>query len=295
MSRCGPLLALVTIAVQFRAGPNTGLHAQQAVQTIPVELAAAYVRTLGRADSTTTVQFLPGEVPAAVGDLIPMLPGARLIGSVVLNRATTVLGTTTLPPDSVLAWYASEFVKRHILALALVRVQSSPPGIGGFRQPPPAHPTQFCNGADEINVTAMRSPEGFTDFRISLGGAAPFCRLVPPTPPRTPPAFNLPLPVVYDPPNTGLRPECYVGESRQQSQTQLFTAMSPDSLLRHYGQQLESSGWTRIPAESTSAIGMWTRRDSSGTLQTARLAIGVTPTAPGCRNATLEVSTIRGR
>lgn len=296
MSRgTAPIALLVTLATQIAASPPGSLHAQQQGQTIPVELAAAYLRTLGRPDSTTTVQFLPGEVPASVGDLIPIVPGARLIGSVVLSRATTVLGTSMLAPDSVLAWYASEYGKRHLPALAFVRTQASPPGFGGFRQPPPAHPAQFCNGPNEINVVAVRSPEGWTDFRVSLGAASPLCRLVPPSPPRTPPSVNLPLPIVYDPPNAGLRPECFVNESRQQTQTQLFTNMSPDSLLRHYGQQLESKGWTRIPAESTSATGVWTRRDSTGAMQAAKITIGITPTAPNCRNATLEVSTMRAR
>ena len=293
-SRSAPLALLITIGAQFAAPPTGFLHAQQPAQTIPVELASAYLRTLGRTDSATTVEFLPGEVPAAIRDLIPLMPGARLIGSVVLNRAMTVLGTSPLPPDSVAAWYAAEYTKRGIPAMALVRLQAFPPG-GGFRQPPPTHPTQFCKGTDEINVAAVRSPEGWTDFRVLLGANSPVCRVIPPMPPRTPPTFDQSLPVVYDPPNAGARPECFVNESRQQSQTQLFSSTSPDSLLRHYGRQLEANGWMRVPAESTSAFGVWTRRDSSGTLQAAKLSIGITPTAPQCRNATLEVSTMRGR
>jgi hypothetical protein len=293
--RIAPVALLTTIATQFSVSPIAVLPAQQSGSTIPVELAVAYVRTLGRADSAATVEFLPGDIPAAVRDVVPVAPGARLIGTVVRGRSTTVLGSSTLSPDSVLAWYAAEYIRRRFPAMALVRVQSSPPGIGGFRQPPPAHPAQFCRGADEIDVAAVRSTEGWTDFRVLIAGDSPICRLVPPTPPRKPPAFNLPLPIVYDPPNTGVRPECFVSESSQQSRTQLFTSIPPDSLLRHYGRQLEASGWTRVPAESTSATGLWTRRDSSGTLQAAKLTVGIVPTAPDCRSATLEVSTIRGR
>ncbi len=277
----------------FRVAPAP---AQQPAQTVPVELAAAFVRTYARPDSAATVEFLSGDVPAAVRDVIPIVPGARIIGSVVLNRATTVLGTSTLSPDSVLAWYASTYTKRGIPAMALVRVQTSPAGIGGFRQPPPAHPSQFCSGSDQIDVAATHSPEGWTDFRVRLGGASPFCRMVPPTPPRTPPDFGLPLPVVYDPPNTATRAECFANNSRQQqTQTQLYTVLSPDSLLRYYGRQLETAGWTRVPAESTVVTGMWSRRDSTGALQAAKLSIGVMPGAPECRNATLEVTTMRNR
>jgi hypothetical protein len=288
----GSLLLTAALLSTLRAAPAP---AQQPGQTIPVELAAAFVRTYARPDSAATVEFLPGEVPAAVRDVIPVVPGARVIGSVVLNRATTVLGTSTLSPDSVLAWYAAAYTKRGIPGMALIRLQTSPPGIGGFRQPPPAHPAQFCSGSDQIDIAAMRSSEGWTDFRVRLSGSSPLCRMVPPTPLRPPPTLNLPLPVVYDPPNTGPRPECFVNASRQQTQTQLYTALSPDSLLRHYGRQLETNGWTRTPAESTNAIGVWTRRDSTGAVQTAKLTVGVTSGAADCRSATLEVSTMRER
>ncbi|HSQ31554.1 MAG TPA: hypothetical protein VLN49_16975 [Gemmatimonadaceae bacterium] len=289
----GTLLLAAALLSTFPAAPAP---AQQPAQTVPVELAAAFVRTYARPDSAATVEFLPGEVPAAVRDVIPIIPGARIIGSVVLSRATTVLGTSTLSPDSVLAWYASTYTKRGLPAMALVRVQTSPPGIGGFRQPPPAHPSQFCSGSDQIDVVATRSPEGWSDFRVRFSGGSPLCRMVPPTPLRTPPNFGLPLPVVYDPPNTATRPECFANNSRQQqTQTQLYTVLSPDSLLRHYGRQLETAGWTRVPAESTVVTGMWTRRDSTGVLQAAKLSIGVMPGAPDCRSASLEVTTMRNR
>jgi len=292
VARRASLLAIAAVL----PGPRANfLRAQQPTQTIPVELAAAYVRSVARTDSAAAVEFLPGEVPAAVREMIPVLPGSRVVGSVVVNRTTTVVGTTTVAPDSVLAWYAATYTKRGFPAMALVRVQTSPPGMGGFRQPPPAHPSQFCSGPDQIDVSAARSAEGFTNFRIRLTGAAAFCRLVAPTAPRTAPTFNLPLPVVYDPPNTAVRPECFVNDSRQQTQTQLFTALSPDSLLRHYGRQLETAGWTRIPAESTLVTGEWTRRDSTGALQAAKLSVGVMLGAPECRSATLEVTTMRNR
>lgn len=292
IARRGSLISAAALVTILHAAT---LHAQQAGQTIPVELATAYVRTLARADSAANVEFLPGEVPAAMHDIIPAFPGARILGSVVVGRATTVVGTATVSPDSVLAWYAATYTKRGIPGMALLRLQTSPPGIGGFRQPPPAHPSQFCSGSDQIDVAAMRSPQGWTDFRVRFSVGSVLCRLVPPTPLRPPPTSNLPLPVVYDPPNTGARPECFLNSSRQQTQTQLYTALSPDSLLRHYGRQLETSGWTPAPAMSASVVGVWTRRDSTGALEAAKLTVGVTPGAADCRNATLEVSTMRER
>ena len=273
------------------------LRAQQAARTIPVELAAAYVRTLGRSDSASTVEFMPGDEPAAVRDILPVPPGARIIGTVLANRVTTVLASSTQPPDSVVAWYAAQYAKRGLPGVSLVRTQAFPPGVGGFRQPPPAHPTQFCNDADEIDVGATRSPDGWTEVRVRLSPSAPVCRLVPAAQRRPQPttAVNLPLPVVYDPPNTTLRPECFLDDARQQSQTRVFTDMSPDSLLRHYGRQLETSGWTRVAGDSLIAVGLWTRRDSTGALQTAKLTVAGALGTAACKNATLEVSTMRGR
>ena len=191
--RVGRRAWLIAIAALLSSPRTRFLRAQQPTQSIPVELATAYVRSVARTDSAAVVEFLTGDVPAAVREMIPVLPGSRVVGGVVVNRTTTVLATTTVAPDSVLAWYAATYAKRGFPAMALLRVQTSPPGIGGFRQPPPPHPSQFCSGPDQIDVSATYAPEGFTAFRIRLTRAAAFCRLVPPTAPRTAPRFNLPL------------------------------------------------------------------------------------------------------
>ena len=123
IARRGSLISAAALVTILHAAT---VHAQPAGQTIPVELATAYVRTLARADSAANVEFLPGEVPAAMHDIIPAFPGARILGSVVVGRATTVVGTATVSPDSVLAWYAATYTKRGIPGMALLRLQTSP-------------------------------------------------------------------------------------------------------------------------------------------------------------------------
>src|SRR5512142_172631 len=86
---------LIAIAAVLPSPHANFLRAQQPAQTIPVELATAYVRSVARTDSAAAVEFLPGEVPAAVREMIPVLPGSRVVGSVVVDRTTTVVGTTT--------------------------------------------------------------------------------------------------------------------------------------------------------------------------------------------------------
>jgi hypothetical protein len=284
---------LLAAASLFLGAP---VSAQQAVprpdsSMVPTELAIAFARGFAPGDSAARVEFYPGLVAAAVNGLVSLPAASRVIGSVVLGRNTYVFGTTTLPPDSVLAWYASDYSRRGWSAEALVRVMAGQLG-GGFRQPPPRRPSTFCNAGQEADVAATRSAEGWTSFRIRLASVATLCNLslaVRPTP-RTP----LPLPLIYDPPNTSVRPECFAAfGSTQQSQTQMATTMEPSALLEHYGKQLETQGWSPAPSTVSTSTGTWTRRDSTGAMQVAVVSVRIPPTVPTCRNATLEITTMR--
>lgn len=259
--------------------------------TVPTELAVAFARGFAPTDSAARVEFFPGVIAAAVNGLVSLPTASRVVGSVVLGRNTYVFGTTTLSPDSVLAWYAADYSRRGWSAEALVRVMAGQLG-GGFRQPPPRRASTFCNAGQEANVAATRSGEGWTSFRVRLASNAALCNLSLAARPTTP--KPLPLPIVYDPPNTGVRPECFAAfGSTQQSQTQMATTMEPSALLEHYGKQLETQGWSPTPSTVSTSSGTWTRRDSTGAMQVAVVSVRVPPNVPTCRTATLEITTMR--
>jgi hypothetical protein len=212
---------------------------------------------------------------------------------VVLGRNTYVFGTSTLPADSIRAWYAREYGRRKWPALALVRTQAPGGAGGGFRPPPPEIPATFCNGNREVDVTAMERRDGPTNFRVRVSTAMLPCSMVPRGAVR-PVAPSLPLPVVYNPPNSMPGPQCFAMASGiQRTQTQLMTSLDPHALLEHYGKQLEASGWAPAQTQGAIATQAWSRRDSSGATEIATLSVSVSPTAPMCRNATLEVITQR--
>lgn len=268
---------------------------QSDTSTVPRELAIAFARVYAAADSTAAIEFLPASIAPSIASDVAIPPDSRVVGTVVLGRNTYVFGTSPLAPDSVRAWYSRDYGRRNWPALSLVRTQASGGAAGGFRPPPPKVPTTFCNGDREFDVTATESPGGHTNFRVRVSTGALPCSMVPRGPVR-PPAPSLPLPVVYNPPNTQPGPQCFAaGSSTQRTQTQLMTSVDPEALLQHYGKQLEASGWVPLQAQGAIATRAWSRRDSAGTSEIATLSVSSSPTAPMCRNASLEVFTPRSR
>lgn len=274
----------------------TRTPAQQSdTSTVPRELAIAFARVYAAPDSTATVEFLPGTVAPSVASDVAIPPDSRVVGSVVLGRNTYVFGTSPLAPDSVRAWYLRDYGRRKWPALALVRTQASGGAAGGFRPPPPTIPTTFCNGDRQLDVSAMESRDGHTNFRVRVSTAPLPCPMAPRGLVRAV-APSLPLPVVYNPPNTQPGPPCFAaGASTQRTETQLMTALDPQALLQHYAKQLEASGWVPLQAKGDVATQAWSRRDSTGIIEIATLSVTTSPTAPMCRNATLEVLTPRPR
>jgi hypothetical protein len=272
------------------------IPAQQSdTSAVPRELAIAFARVYAAADSTAAVEFLPATVAPSVASDVAIPPESRVVGSVVFGRNTYVFGISPLPADSVRAWYSREYLRRKWPALSLVRTQAPGGAAGGFRPPPPKVPTTFCNGDRELDVAATESPAGRTNFRVRVASAALPCSMVPRGAVR-PLAPSLPLPVVYNPPNTQPGPQCFTsGASTQRTQTQLMTSLDAQALLQHYGKQLEASGWVPLQAQSGIATQGWSRRDSTGTSEIATLSVSSSPTAPMCRTATLEVLTPRSR
>ena len=264
--------------------------------TIPVELAAAFARMYTLNDSNATVAFAPGVVAPEVAARVPTPPNSRIIGTVTLSHSQYVFGTSTMPVDSVLAFFGREFTKRGLSAEALVRLQGGNPFGGGFRPALPKRPTTFCDGRDLLDVAA-NTVDGMTNFRVRVAQNSVPCTLVPsPAAPRpTPAVSSLPLPILYDPLNASARTECYNTGSTQRTQTVLETDMTPAGILDHYAQQLTKQGWSAMLGDYTAASAVWSRRDSAGVTEVATLTASVSPTAPMCRAAVLDVVTLRGR
>jgi len=279
-------------ALQLASAAANTASAQRSDQaTIPRDLAAAFVRMYVPNDTTSVVDFTPDSIPLEIGSIVELPPGARLLGTVSVGKTAYVLGTASSPADSVLAWYARQAAQHHWSAEALVRATGNPLA-GGFRPAPPVRPTIFCANGTGLDVAA-KTVAGVTTFRVRVSPNGFPCTI--PTIAFRPIAPRSPLPTLYNPVNASTSVQCYSSGPRQATQTQLVVEMTPTELLQHYAQQLEKQGWLPMQGEFPVVTQSWSRRDSSGVTEVATLTIGVSPTAPMCRNGTLDVTTLRSR
>jgi len=287
----------VAAALSFVSAPATARVASaQAATDVPSELAVAYVRSLVPNDSgNQPIEFLSGPVAARFQDRIHLPADIRPIGSVVHGRSLTVIGTTRLTPDSALRLITRAYGQAGWEALSRTTIVAGVNPNGGFRPAPPSILTDFCHGDIEVTSSATRQVDGSSLVKLAATERSPFCSRLPARPPTPrPPVPTGPLPLLRDPAGATVRPECFVNGGTQRSQTQYVSTMSPNDLLEHYGKQLVAQGWVRS-TDAESARGVWTRRDTTGVVEVATLDARVTPTSSGCRDAVLEVMTIRGR
>ena len=273
------------------AAVNATLAQGSDQRSIPRDLAAAFVHMYVANDTNTVIDFAPDSIPTAVASLVAIPPGARLLGTVSVGKTAYVLGTSSAPADSVLAWYARQAAQHHWSAEALVRAAGNPMA-GGFRPAPPARPTMFCADGTGLDVAA-KTFDGLTTFRVRVSPNGIPCTL--PAIAFRPIAPRSPLPILYNPPNATVSGSCFSTGARQATQTQLVVEMTPAELLQHYARQLETQGWSPMQGEFPMVTQTWSRRDSTGVTELATLTIGVAPTAPMCRTGSLEVTTLRNR
>jgi hypothetical protein len=271
---------------------RTPLLAAQATASVPRDLAEAFARLYAPADSAVSVDFLPGAVPGAVQAQVHLPPAARVIGTVALNRNTFVFASTPLSADSALRWIAHEYGRLHYEGLSQVRVPSAV--AGGFRPAPPSFPTTFCQDSSEVTASAAHTPDGFTTIRLRVTSQSAACARVATVVRTPPPRPSGPLPILRDPPGTAPQSQCFLATSSQATTTKLSTAAEPSALLAQYGAQLEQQGWTRVDGPPP-AHGVWMHRDSTGVTDLAAVTVAVTPLAPACRDAKLEITALRGR
>lgn len=296
MSHISRSTVLVAVAGGVLSTLATARVVSAQTAEVPSDLAIAYVRSLTPNDSgNQPIEFASGPVAARFQDRVHLPSDIRPIGSVLHGHTLTVIGTTMLSPDSALAHIAREYGRAGWEGLSRATITAGINPNGGFRPAPPTTLSDFCHNDIEVTSSANRQVDGSTLVRLNATERSALCSRLParPAAPR-PPAPTGPLPLLRDPAGTSIRPECFVNAGTQRTQTQYVTTMSPSDMLDHYDKQMVAQGWTREP-DTQSARGVWTRRDSGGAVEVATLDARVTPTSSGCRDAALEVMTIRER
>lgn len=266
---------------------------------VPVDLAVAFARLYSPSDSAAAVRFVPDSIASPIRSIVETPPGSRVLGTVMIGRNTYLFATTAMTADSVIAWYGRDFGRRGAHSSAITRATiivgagGPVPPVGGFRPAAPARPVYFCVDSNGIDITANEL-NGLTTLRLRVVQNGFPCNVVPSNPVRAP-ASRAPLPILYNPAGGVAGPQCFVISSTQHSQTQLVTEFSPSALLDHYGKQLATQGWAPMQGDYPIARALWSRRDSTGVTEVAAVTVGISPTAPMCRDGTLDVFTLRSR
>jgi hypothetical protein len=292
--RPGRAAAVAFIAAVLAAAP--GRVVAQADSVLPRALVTAFVRGYALSDSGETPEFTVAAIPSALQPDIALAPRTSVLGTVGLRRNSFVLATSTLPPDSLLRWTAHAYTSQGWTANALIRVTSQNPSAGGFRPAPPAVPTTFCKDGRQIDVNASHGPDGFTNVRYRVAASSPICTLAAsvPRPPAPRPVPASVLPLLREPPNSMAGVQCYgAAAGSQRAQSMITSSMEPSALLAFYREQMVKQGWTPVEPPPAVTRGAWTRRDSTGVAHMATIVIGVSPTAPSCRDESIEVTTPR--
>lgn len=286
MSRSSSLaIAAVAVLLAPRAA-----HTQGQPDAIPRDVVMMILRNhegFGQPD-VQVGETLPPELAAVVS----LPPGSRLV-AVLRDGTTSVLGTSAMSPDSIRAWFDSEFERRGY------RPRESAMGR------PPFQPAErsvaangYCSASDHLTVAARPARRGPTEFVVRIRRAGDCARsLQPPAMSRgtmSSSGLNPPsLPLLYHPPTAEITERCdraLGAGSSAFSETVIATSSGAQQLFAHYARQLESSGWARDPLAG--AVGSWTGRDSSGRTVRVHLSVEAAAGAPDCRRLRLGASEV---
>jgi hypothetical protein len=262
--------------------------------SVPLELAAALVSAGGFA---TEPQILVGSMPEWIANRIYVPSAARVLGSAFLG--TTVVAVVSLPAasDSVLIDFKRELLQRGW------KTPPPPPtyGGGGFRPAAPlatdASLTRMilCNDQQTLTASAARRRGTTTDVTFRVIGNGTYSPCHPPQMPMAVP--RSPFPTLFNPTNAvdaRMNGDCSsMLMGSMGTGTTLRTSMTAESLLDHYGRQLQDSGWTAAGERASFVSRSWTRPDSSGAPVETVITISTPARDPGCRELNLQVRTLR--
>jgi hypothetical protein len=288
---------LLTIAATAAlvARPGAG-STQEAPDLIPRNVVLAILRNM------PMPSMAPNEPAITLGDRLPdnllnkvSLPaGAHVIATLESWSQTDVIGTAPGSPDSVRAWFGSEFERRKY------EPQSSPGYRQAFRPAERNVMGGFCGAGAYFTVLVRQRPGGLSEFVLHAQqrGTCGQTNLAVPgavgnwsSSGENPPA----LPLLVNPKTAEVVPRCEqqgYGQSSSTTRAPLSTTSSADQLLTHYGKQLDSAGWKREMAFAA-AVGTWTRRDTAGRDMRVQLTILPAAANSDCRIVTMTSTTVR--
>ncbi|HEY3115825.1 MAG TPA: hypothetical protein VGK54_03710 [Chloroflexota bacterium] len=204
---------------------------------------------LGPGAQPITAHLLVGSIPMGLPVGIATPSGGRLLGSMARYSGETLVGATALldvpgSPAQLLAFYDED-----LAAQGWTSAGSPPTGL----QPTLVSVTQsYCRGDDpaspSVNVTLVPRLGGRYDVRFAEDTLFSVCGRFQQFPPGL---FRL-LPPLYPPTGVELmpsNPQQPLGGGKpalQTSQGILVSSMDIADVERHFGEQLQSAGWSRI-------------------------------------------------
>jgi hypothetical protein len=262
--------------------------------SIPVELATALIASGGLGGDP---QILVGSVPGWMTNRIYIAPNARVLGSAFMGTTAVAIVSSPDMPDVAIA-----ALKRELMTKGWKTPPPQPQYGGGFRSATmnlvngDGTRAMLC-GADQqmLTATATRRRGVSTDIVMRIAtysGNYSTCN-----PPQMPPGFRpQPWPTLYHP--TGVAEgsqACNAENSFGSNGTGAIvrTPTASESLLDHYGKQLQDSGW-QVPPGNGSIIGRtWTKTDSAGAPMELTITVAASLRDPSCRTLNMTVRTLR--
>ncbi len=275
----GMTLTAVALAVTSLGPAARGAQAQQDDASQVRELAERLLLPQSYAGISTpfgseleapSAELLVGRLPTDLALDVPVLPGGRLVGSVVRHGGTYSYagGGTEVVID---APGAVEDVARAYEQALQQRGWSAANyrmGGGGFQQPAAGRSVYLCRDSDSASLTlrveAQAGRPGMADVRLALGSSnSPPCFT--PSPAETigpsygPVTMRSPyasLPALYPPEGVRLIASTSMGGSSGgvSSEARAITAMSPIDLERAFSQQLTAGGWSRLDGGTAGSL-----------------------------------------
>ena len=272
-------LALVMGAATPAAAQERALRDR----TVPLELVEALLAS--RVGQTAPV-VLVGELPPQMKSRVYVPANARILGGMSSSANATGVFTTSEDPAAL----RRDFV-REAAARGWKEFEPASGVMGGFRDVSRTGPLVYCDGGVMTQITI--GPGAIGESRVTIfetgEGACNFMRN---QPTRMGPDIldNLKWPTLLNPETTRSGGEC--GFARRPSFSQpaeLTTRMTPDSLLSHYGKQLEELGYAPAPNLQTRS---WLRTDPTGAKMLLELTVQVAEGSP-CRRMHMRTSAWR--
>lgn len=270
------LLCLTLIVTAVHPGHTVAAQSE----TVPRELVDAVLR---QATGGTGSQLLVGRVPDGFPERFTVSSDARTVGSITMSGTTIVVISTNAIPDAVITAVTQQ------LRAAAWKAAPLPLPQRGFQESEASLPHVFCAGDTVVTVRAFGRMTGGTSVVATQAMGSP--RSCDPVvqPPRRPAPE---LPTLRNPPTTDVTGSCNRRDPNMVSvsngmATMLRTSITPDSILAHYGRQLQAAGWAPRPPQSYTTT--WGQPDSTGAVVEATLSVMPNRQVAGCYNVNLNV------